>query len=281
MITLRSFVYGMALAIAVGVPLGVLMGRVKIVDKIFGLWVNMFVSAPLSALVPILMILFGLGETTVFVTVFLFAVWIIVLDARAGVMQVPPSLIEMGRCYGASRWTIFTKIVLLSALPEILAGIRIGLIRGVKGVVIGQILVSVIGYGELFELYSAKLRHGAFLGSYPHSVRGGDVVLRSGGTLRKTHRILRWSAIMNHMPHLTNYVFTPACPDHAGRRDRRALPRPSHLLRRPQLRRPCGRDGPRPEQGTAVLLPEKPRQRWAPGKFPYPARPRTFITRSN
>jgi NitT/TauT family transport system permease protein len=144
LITLRSFVFGMALAIVVGVPLGVLMGRVKIIDNIFGLWVNMFVSAPLSAL----------GETTVFVTVFLFAVWIIVLDARAGVMQVPPSLIEMGRSYGASRWTIFTKIVLFSALPEILAGIRIGLIRGVKGVVIGQILVNIIGYGELFELYS-------------------------------------------------------------------------------------------------------------------------------
>lgn len=153
-ITLRSFVYGMALAIVVGVPLGVLMGRVKVIDNIFGLWVNMFVSAPLSALVPVLMILFGLGETTVFVTVFLFAVWIIVLDARAGVMQVPTSLVEMGRSYGASRWTIFSKIILLSALPEILAGIRIGLIRGVKGVVIGQILVSVIGYGELFELYS-------------------------------------------------------------------------------------------------------------------------------
>jgi ABC-type nitrate/sulfonate/bicarbonate transport system, permease component len=154
MITLRSFLYGMSLAIAVGVPLGMLMGRVRVIDNIFGLWVNMFVSAPLSALVPILMILFGMGETTVIVTVFLFAVWIIVLDARAGVMQVPTSLIEMGRSYGASRWTIFTKIILLSALPEILAGIRIGLIRGVKGVVIVQILVSIIGYGELFELYS-------------------------------------------------------------------------------------------------------------------------------
>ena len=154
LITLRSFILGMALAIGIGVPLGVLMGRFRVVDNIFGLWVNMFVSAPLSALVPILMILFGLGETTVFVTVFLFAVWIIVLDARAGVMQVPNSLIEMGRSYGASRFTIFTKIILLSALPEILAGIRIGTIRGVKGVVIGQLLVAIVGYGELFELYS-------------------------------------------------------------------------------------------------------------------------------
>ena len=157
LITLRSFVLGMTLAIAIGVPLGVLMGRFKVVDNIFGLWVNMFVSAPLSALVPVLMILFGIGETTIFVSVFLFAVWIIVLDSRAGVMQVPTSLIEMGRSYGASRFTIFSKIILLSALPEILAGIRIGTIRGVKGVVIGQILVSIIGYGELFELYSRNV----------------------------------------------------------------------------------------------------------------------------
>ena len=154
LVTIRSFVIGMALAIGIGVPLGVMMGRVKIIDNIFGLWVNIFVSAPLSALVPVLMILFGMGEATIVVTVFLFAVWIIVLDARAGVMQVPSSLVEMARSYGASQATIMRKIILVSALPESLAGIRIGVIRGVKGVVIGQILVAVIGYGELFELYS-------------------------------------------------------------------------------------------------------------------------------
>lgn len=161
-ITIRSFCIGMALAIGIGVPLGILMGRFKAIDNLMAIWVNMFVSAPLSALVPILMILFGLGETTIVVTVFLFAVWIIVLDARAGVMQVPPSLLEMGRSYGASGWKLFTQIILLSALPEILAGIRIGLIRGVKGVVIGQILVSIVGYGELFELFSRSFEMESF-----------------------------------------------------------------------------------------------------------------------
>lgn len=154
MITLHSFVIGMALAIVTGVTLGVLMGRFKAVDDLFGIWVNIFVSAPLSALVPVLMILFGMGETTVIVTVFLFAVWIIVLDTRAGIRHVPNSLIEMGRSYGASTFALYSKIVLLAALPEILAGIRLGLVRGVKGVVIGQLLVSIVGYGELFELYS-------------------------------------------------------------------------------------------------------------------------------
>jgi NitT/TauT family transport system permease protein len=152
--TLSSFVIGMAFAIVVGVVLGVLMGRVPAIDNLLGIWVNIFVSAPLSALVPVLMILFGMGETTVIVTVFLFAVWIVVLDTRAGIQHVPPSLIEMARSYGASRTALYGKIILLAALPEILAGIRLGLVRGVKGVVIGQLLVAIIGYGELFELYS-------------------------------------------------------------------------------------------------------------------------------
>jgi NitT/TauT family transport system permease protein len=152
--TLRSFFLGMIIAIVVGVPLGMLMGRVKAAENLLGMWVNLFVSAPLTALVPVLMILFGLGDTTIIATVFLFAVWIIALDTQAGVKHVAPSLVEMGRCYGAGRWALYAKIILWAALPEILAGIRLGLIRGVKGVVIGQLLVSIIGYGELFELYS-------------------------------------------------------------------------------------------------------------------------------
>lgn len=153
-VTLKSFAIGMVLAVAVGVPLGVLMGRVAAADNLLGMWVNVFVSAPLSALVPVLMILFGLGETTIIVAVFLFAVWIIVLDTRAGVKHITPSLVEMGHSFGAGPWALYSKIIVWAALPEILAGIRIGFIRGVKGVVIGQLLVSIIGYGELFEFYS-------------------------------------------------------------------------------------------------------------------------------
>jgi NitT/TauT family transport system permease protein len=152
--TLRCFGIGMAFAIAVGVPLGVLMGRSKAADRLLGMWVNIFVSAPLSALVPILMILFGLGETTVILSVFLFAVWIIALDTRAGVAHMQRSLEEMALSYGATPAQLYNKIILWAALPEILAGIRLGFIRGVKGVVIGQLLVSIVGYGELFELYS-------------------------------------------------------------------------------------------------------------------------------
>lgn len=153
-ITLRSFSTGMLLAIAIGLPLGFLMARVAFAGRLLGMWVNIFVSAPISALVPLLMAVVGIGETTVVATVFLFAVFVIVLDTQVGVQHADRSLVEMARSFGARRSQIYTKVLILSALPEILAGLRLGAIRGVKGVVIGQLLVSIIGVGELFELYS-------------------------------------------------------------------------------------------------------------------------------
>jgi NitT/TauT family transport system permease protein len=154
LISLRSFALGMALALLIGVPAGVLMARVAHVEKILGMWVNIFVSAPISALVPVLMAIIGIGETTVVVTVFLFAVFVIILDTHVGIKQADRSLVEMARSFGATPRQLYSKILFLSALPEILAGVRLGVIRGVKGVVIGQLLIAILGVGELFELYS-------------------------------------------------------------------------------------------------------------------------------
>jgi NitT/TauT family transport system permease protein len=155
LITGRTFLTGVGIAVGTGVPIGIMMGRSVIADRLLLPWVNLFLSAPLSALVPVIMVLFGLGEATIVLTVVLFAVWIVVLNARAGVRGISPSLVEMTRSFGASPWQAFAKIYVWAALPEILAGIRLGVIRAVKGVVIGQLLVSVVGFGTLFEIYSS------------------------------------------------------------------------------------------------------------------------------
>jgi NitT/TauT family transport system permease protein len=155
-ITGKAFVLGTFIAVLIGIPLGVMMGRSVIADRVFLPWVNLFLSAPLSALVPVIMVIFGAGQTTIVFTVVLFAIWIIVLDARAGVRNITPSLVEMAQSFGATPLQSFTKIYVWAALPEILAGVRLGLIRAVKGVVIGQLLVSIIGFGQLFELYSSR-----------------------------------------------------------------------------------------------------------------------------
>jgi NitT/TauT family transport system permease protein len=153
-ITLQAFLIGMALSFVVGIGVGMLMGTSRAVGSLMGMWVNIFESSPLTAVVPALMALLGFGLPTMIVTVFLFSVWVIALDTQVGVERVNPSLVEMGRSFGASKRTLYLQIVLRAALPELLAGIRLGVIRGLKGVVIGQLLIAVLGVGYLFELYS-------------------------------------------------------------------------------------------------------------------------------
>ena len=85
------------------------------------------------------MLLFGLGQLTVIVLVVLFSVWIVALDTFAGVNHISSSLKDMGRSFGASRTQLLTKVLFWAALPEILAGIRLGLIRAVKGIVTNRL----------------------------------------------------------------------------------------------------------------------------------------------
>lgn len=152
-LTGEAFAIGLGLAILVGIPVGIVMGRLRIAANMLNLWVNIFISAPLTAFVPAMMPLLGIGQTTVVATVFLFSVWVIVIDTQAGIVTVNKSLIEMAKSFGASRFQIYLKVMLLAALPEILTGLRMGVIRGVRGVIIGQLIVALLGFGELFDLY--------------------------------------------------------------------------------------------------------------------------------
>jgi NitT/TauT family transport system permease protein len=152
--TAYAFFSGVFFAVVIGIPTGILMGKNRLIDELLLPWVNIFLSAPLTALVPVLMVLFGFGMKSIIITTTLFAIWIIILNARAGVMQINRSLLEMAHSFGAGPWAAFSKVYFWAALPEILGGVRIGVIRAVKGVIIGQLLISIIGFGALFELYA-------------------------------------------------------------------------------------------------------------------------------
>lgn len=152
----QAYFLGIFFAISIGLPVGILMGKNRLIDELLLPWVNVFLSAPLTALVPVLMVLFGFGLKSIVITTVLFAIWIIILNARAGVKQINPALVEMAQSFGATPMDAFLKIYFWAALPEILSGIRIGFIRAVKGVIIGQLLISIVGFGALFELYSSQ-----------------------------------------------------------------------------------------------------------------------------
>ena len=111
-ITLKAFGIGMALSLFVGISVGVLMGRIRAVDNVMGMWINIFESSPITAVVPLLLAVLGFGMQTMVVTVFLFSVWVIALDTQVGVKHASASLVEMARSFGASKRDLYVKVIL-------------------------------------------------------------------------------------------------------------------------------------------------------------------------
>ena len=141
-------------AAVVGIAAGLFMGGFRLLGRTLEIYVNALAATPRVSFIPLIIVLLGIGFEAKVAVIFLGAVMPVVLNTYAGVLQADGELVEMARSFGATRRQLYAKVLLLSALPEILAGVRLGAIRGVKGVVIGQLLVAIIGVGELFEIYS-------------------------------------------------------------------------------------------------------------------------------
>ena len=151
--SLLSLVQGFMPAALLGVLTGLAMGRFRTVRHLLDGWVNALMSAPLSALVPVLIALFGIRDTVVVATVFLFSFFVIVVNTMTGVRGTERSLVEMARAFGAGETALFVRVYLPSALPAILLGLRVGAVQAVKGMVVGEMLISLVGLGERLIYY--------------------------------------------------------------------------------------------------------------------------------
>jgi len=155
-LSLTTLAIGFSLAVLVGITLGLLMGRFRAVEHFFDLYVNALMSAPTTAFVPMLILWFGLGVESRIAVVFLFAVFVIIINTMTGVKQVDNVLVEMARSFGAREKEIFFKIILPAALPAIMAGLRLGMGRAVKGMVTAEMLLTLTGIGAMIMQYGSS-----------------------------------------------------------------------------------------------------------------------------
>lgn len=151
--SLASLVKGFVPAAVLGVAVGLAMGRFATVRYLLDGWVNALMSAPLSALVPVLIALFGIRDTVVAATVFMFSFFVIVVNTMTGVRGTERSLVDMARVFGAGEAALFARIYLPSALPAMMLGLRLGVVQAVKGMVVGEMLISLVGLGERLIYY--------------------------------------------------------------------------------------------------------------------------------
>lgn len=151
--SLASLGKGFVPAALLGVVVGLAMGRFRTVRYLLDGWVNALMSAPLSALVPVLIALFGIRDTVVAATVFMFSFFVIVVNTMTGVRGTERSLVEMARAFGAGETALFWRVYLPAALPAVMLGVRLGAVQAVKGMVVGEMLISLVGLGERLIYY--------------------------------------------------------------------------------------------------------------------------------
>jgi ABC-type nitrate/sulfonate/bicarbonate transport system permease component len=147
--SLRPFVVGYGLAIVAGVPLGLVIGRYRVLEAALGIYVTAGYAMPLVALVPLLILWLGLGFAVKAAVVFLMSVFPICINTWLGVTAVPKNLIEVGKSFVASDAVILRRIVLPATLPYIMAGIRLAVGRAVVAMVIAEFFTTISGLGAI------------------------------------------------------------------------------------------------------------------------------------
>jgi NitT/TauT family transport system permease protein len=157
-VSMIELAVGFGIATVLGISWGVLMGWYGSLNDAFDPFVWLGYSAPLIALYPVFLLIFGLGTKTVIAICVLLAVFPILVNTRTGVREVDARLVQAARSFGATDRQLFAKVVLPASLPFVMAGLRLGLGRGLVGVVVGEFFVGDKGLGYSVAYYAGLLR---------------------------------------------------------------------------------------------------------------------------
>jgi len=147
--SLQPFAVGYGLAILLGIPLGLLIGRYRVVAAALGIYVTAGYAMPLVALVPLLVLWLGLGFRVKAAVVFLMSVFPVTISTSAGVAAVPKSLVDVGKAFVAPDTVILRRIILPATLPYIVAGVRLAVGRAVVAMVIAEFFTTISGLGAI------------------------------------------------------------------------------------------------------------------------------------
>jgi ABC-type nitrate/sulfonate/bicarbonate transport system permease component len=151
--SLHTLIYAFTIATVIGITVGMLIGRYKIVDVSTDWLVSALYTTPQIAIIPLVILWFGLGSTAKIFIVTVSAVFPILINTTAGVRNVPTQLIDVGMAFAANEWQIFTKVLVPSALPYVMTGLRLGLGRAIIGMVVAEFFTAITGLGAIIVKY--------------------------------------------------------------------------------------------------------------------------------
>jgi NitT/TauT family transport system permease protein len=183
---------GLALAILVGAPSGLLLARVPTLRRALDLYIMVLYATPMVALIPFILSLMGFGFAPKVLVVFLFAVFPILYNTVEGARSIKPELIEVARSFRSSEWALWREVMVPYTLPYAMTGVRQAIGRGLVGMVAAEFFLSATGLGALIMSTSQNFdTSGLFAAIFVIAVIG-VALTRAGQAVE--NRFARWRA---------------------------------------------------------------------------------------
>jgi NitT/TauT family transport system permease protein len=157
-ISLKEFVVGFILSLIVGIPLGVVLGRYRFPGLLLDPLLMALYTMPRMAMMPLLVVWFGVGVGATISVVFLGAVFPILINTSVGIREIDPIWVRAVRSFGGNEWDIFKKVLLPGAVPPMMSGVRLGVGRGLLGMVVSEMYASTAGIGGQIAIYGNSFR---------------------------------------------------------------------------------------------------------------------------
>lgn len=148
-VSAAGFAIGLGIAIAIGLPLGVLIGRSETVNAFLDPFVTAFNATPRLIFLPIMLLWFGLGLWSQVAIVVFGSVFPLLINTHEGIRNADKLLINVVRSFGAKEWDIVRLVIVPNTLPYIMTGLRLAIGRAVLGVVVAEFFGSKAGLGVM------------------------------------------------------------------------------------------------------------------------------------
>jgi ABC-type nitrate/sulfonate/bicarbonate transport system permease component len=151
--SLRTLLVGFVTASVIGIVIGLLIGRYRSVDAATDWLINALYATPLIAIIPLVILWFGLGDSAKLFIVTILAVFPVLINTASGVKNIPRSLIDVGTAFAANERQVFLKIIIPAVTPFIMTGLRLGIGRAIIGMVAAEFFTAITGLGALIVKY--------------------------------------------------------------------------------------------------------------------------------
>ncbi len=156
-VTMRATAFGFVIGSVGGVLVALLMARFLLLDRLLQPWISVLMSLPRIALAPLFLLWFGITETSKVALAVSLVFFMVLVSALAGTKTIDPDLKSLAAVFHASEVQNFTKIILPASVPGIFAGLRLGVVTSILGVVASEMVASSSGLGQQIVLFGQNL----------------------------------------------------------------------------------------------------------------------------